>query len=196
MKWLILLLLPLSLFAQWSTPVQVDVITGTIWTSEPLERVKLPASGAPAENTLDEFLVYDFDGGTDESVYATLNIPLTYNTMDSIQFCIDWSVDRLNPVDTTVVWGLEFKQITYGNRFNFGSGTVTELDTITMNGGLANSLRISTLDLSATAIAGSWQAADMLMFRIYRDADNGADTFFPDARVKGFYLRFKQKLGQ
>ena len=112
----------------------MDVITGTIWTSEPLERVKLPASGAPAENTLDEFLVYDFDGGTDESVYATINIPLTYNTMDSIQFCIDWSVDRLNPVDTTVVWGLEYKQITYGNRFNFGSGTVTELDTITMNG--------------------------------------------------------------
>ena len=185
-------------YAQWETPTAVDVVVGSTWTAEnvPCKVANPPSVGSPGVSEEDGFLTLDFDKDADEQVYHVFNIPSNYNASDSITFCFDFMTDA-TVSSKTVVWGLEFKKITYGDRFNFGAGaTTTILDSLTFSADGQNDLILSTINMSSIAASQSWQAGNTLMFRPFRDANNGADDLDADARAVNFRIEFKQKIGQ
>ena len=171
-------------------------IVKTYWRTTPINvRVpKLPSSNPPGESTEDEFPTLDFDNDTEEQCYYTWNIPQSYATGDSIVLDLDWFTDGATTEDS-VIFAVQFKKIAYGDVVDFGSGTTTVTKLISLGAADAKDLRECELGLSAAAASGSWVHSDIILMRIYRDADVVNDNRDSDARVLASYIKFKSKIG-
>jgi len=158
--------------------------TARAWTSfdvEP-EAVKLPSVNPPAEDTKDAFSFLRFDRGTEESVYWKWTVPNDFATGDaSVQGIFQFLVE--NPPsgtgDEAVVMGFEYKKISEGEVFDFDAGTSSGTITETITDG--ETAEIIHVTDKGTCTTTGWAPGDTILFRFYRDATNGSDTYDNEA---------------
>lgn len=144
-----------------------------------------PTANPPAQGNEDGFDTLDFDDTTDESIFAEMHLHHDYAAAGLVHVHIEFFVDTAPAGASNVVWGVEYKQVSHGDNFDFGAGTstVTVTEAIT-TGTPANDKKIHESAALALTTAG-FAPDDTIFMRIYRDADNGADTFTGDARIIG-----------
>lgn len=129
-----------------------------------------------------DLLTLNFDPGTDEFAEFSFVMPKKWNE-GNITYKAHWS----HPATTTnfaVVWGLQ--AVAVGNDDPIGTSYGTAI-TVTDTGGTTNDLYIADESGDMT-VGGSPGPEEMVFFRFYRDANNGADTLAVDARLHGVTL--------
>ena len=109
---------------------------------------------------------------------------------------LDFFVDTAPVADANVVWGLEYQKLSHEDNFNFGStATLTTTEAVT-TGTPANDKSIHETENFNMTTTG-WESHDIILMRIYRDADNGSDNFANDARMMHIHIEFlSNKLGE
>lgn len=139
------------------------------------------AASGSSETSSNKVMVqtFDFDAASDEFVQFQLPMPKSWNE-GTITAEFLWS----HPSTTTnfdVVWGIQGLAVGNDDALDAAFGTA---QTVTDTGGTTDDLYI-TAATSAVTIAGTPAAGDMVIFQVYRDADNGSDTLAVDARLHG-----------
>lgn len=150
----------------------------------------LGTGAPPGAGTEDQFKTLDFNKTNDEDVFFQLDLPSDYKAAGAIDIEVCFFVDGTVIGDTFVVWGCEYKTITHDNAevFDFDAGTAIKLDTMTLSSGDAAKLyRESTISLVTTGFVVS----DLLLCRIFRDADNAKDDYDGDARTVHFEMLYE-----
>ena len=123
----------------------------------------------------------DFDPGTEEYAQFALPMPKSWN-LGTVTFRPVWS----HPAATTyvVIWGLQAIALSNDDAIAQAYGTG---QTSTDTGGTTNDIYIGP-ESSAITIAGTPAAGDVVFFRLYRKAADGADTLDQDARLHAIWL--------
>ena len=99
-----------------------------------------------------------------------------------------WFVDTAPGAEKYVSWGVEYKKITpnNGEAFDFGSGTSLAYTQTVVDPDTDKAQTRTTITLTSTG----WEAGDMLLLRLFRDASGtgGTDDFADDARANEFKI--------
>jgi len=138
----------------------------------------IPAASAGATQTRvagtnHTFYALDFDANNDESAYWHWIQPDSYDSGD-IEVTLFWTSASTS---NATVWAVQTKGIALGEAVD-DTLSVAQTATATVQAS-ANTLNIT----SFSAFASGWNAGDYIIFKIYRDADNAADTMAGDARL-------------
>jgi hypothetical protein len=144
--------------------------------------VKLPGSGAPAEDNIDGFPVLRFDRDTEESVYFSWSVPAEFAAgAASVRGHFHFVVTHppSGGGDEAVVMGFEYKKISPGDVVSFTSGTSSGTITETIADGETASILHTTAE--GYCVTTGWEENDLILFRLYRDATNVADTYDNEA---------------
>lgn len=151
----------------------------------------------PADSTEDGFPIHDYDSTNDESVKIHWEIPHSYASGGEIHIHVEYFVDTAPVSDANVTWGVEYKRQSIGDNLDFDAGTttVTVIDAIT-TGTPANDKKIhSSAEIHLTTTG--FEPMDVILIRIFRDANAATDNFGSDARVFNYHLMYlSDKLGQ
>jgi len=131
----------------------------------------------------------NFDAAADEYAYFVLPMPTMWDE-GTITFRAYWA----HPAATAfnVVWGLQAVAFGDSDAIDTAYGTA---QTVTDSGGTTEDTFISD-ESAAITVAGTPVAGDMVMFRVYRDADNVADTLDVDAQLMGLKVFITVDAGQ
>ncbi len=147
-----------------------------------------PAANAPAATcvtgTNSNYATLDFDAATDESVQY--HFPLTPDWTGNIDLDIRWraaatSGDVVYAIQTACVADAETGDPSWNT-----ASTVTD----TAKG---TTLQFNDAAMTTITVTGC-AAGEELMFKFYRDADNGSDTMAGDAQL--IWIRFKTRRAQ
>lgn len=135
----------------------------------------VPATGgaeqAQTDGTNMSYYTLAFDHSSDETVFWEFIIPDTY-TSGSITPTIYWVG---TPVAGDVVWSVNTVGRTDSEQYDVALGG-TQSVTTTIDG--------TTLDINTstfTAFDPGWDAGDIVIWKLFRDANNGSDTMAGDA---------------
>lgn len=119
--------------------------------------------------------VLNFDAATDEYAQWAFNLPSDYDG-GTVTAEFVWSAGSGTG---DVVWGLQAVSFANDDALDTAFGTAqTITDTL-----IATEDVHVTSATSAITIADTPSAGDLVVFRAYRDADNGNDTFSADAQL-------------
>lgn len=141
-----------------------------------------PASGT-SESTTNKVMLstLDFDASTDES--AQIVIPMDKKWDEgtvTVQFI--WTAGATGDV----VWACQAVALSNDDAVDSAFGTAqTVTDSVT----LADDVMESAFT-SAITIAGTPAAEDLVVFKFYRDADNGGDTLAADAKLIAVRIKY------
>lgn len=141
------------------------------------------AAAGSTESTTNKVMskTYDFDASTDEFTQFTVAFPKGWN-LGTVTAQFFWK----STATGNVVWGIQGIAISDDDLTDSAFGTaVTVTDGVTAT----TDLMVSA-ETSAVTIAGTPAAADLVVFQVYRDADNGSDTVAADALLVGVKLFF------
>lgn len=124
-----------------------------------------------------------FDDSQEEELFFAVQLPHKYKLGSNLKPHIHWMPLSTDTGD--VVWGIEYTLAEYGSAFG-----VTSLVTVTDAGdGTAYKHQIASLaDIDGSDID---VMSTMLLCRIYRDADNAADTYSGDAALLEFDIHYE-----
>lgn len=117
---------------------------------------------------------YVFDATNEEELYFTVQLPHSYKPGSDINAHVHWSPTTTNTGN--IVWGLEY---TWQNIDSTFGNTTLITGTDTADGTAYKHQLQSIGDISGTGYIES----SMLVCRVYRDADNPADTYDADAAL-------------
>jgi len=144
-----------------------------------------PPSNYPARSEIGVSPVMLFDASTDEWIYYEWEVPENYDSSSDFKIRFYWS-----PTDTgtgDVVWGIEYTVISPNNNEVLTSATTT-LTVVDSAEGVANELlKTDFITISGTGVL----PGDIITIRVFRDADNAADTYGADAALVHLGLYFK-----
>ncbi len=142
-----------------------------------------PAAGT-VETTTNKVMIrtLDFDAATIEYAQFQIQMPKGWNE-GAVSAVFVWS-HAATATNFGVVWGIHAVALSDDDALDaaFGSGL-----TVTDAGGTTNDLYRSA-ETGAVVIAGTPAENDVVVFQVYRDATNGADTMTIDARLHGVAL--------
>lgn len=124
----------------------------------------------------------NFDASTDEFAQFTIQMPKSWNE-GTVTALFVWSHGSTT-TNFGVVWGIQGVAISDDDTLEVAFGTA---QTVTDTGGTTDDL-YRTSEVSAVTIAGTPAENDVVIFQVYRDADNGSDTLAIDARLHGVAL--------
>lgn len=132
---------------------------------------------------------WDFDASTDEYVQFQIPMPKSWNE-STITAKFYWS-HASTTTNFGVAWGIQGTAFGDSDALDasWGTGVV-----VTDTGGTTDDLFV-TSETSAVTIGGTPAAEDMVIFRIYRDVSDTADTMAIDARLHGVRLFFTTDVG-
>lgn len=137
------------------------------------------AASGTAETTTNKVMLktLDFDAATIEYAQFSVRMPKGWNESTVTAYFL-WS----NAAGTgNVVWALQGLARSDDDALDTAFGTaVTVTDGVTAAGDLMQSAATS-----AITIGGTPAEADWVVFQVYRNASDGADTFATDARLHG-----------
>lgn len=139
------------------------------------------AAAGSSESTTNKIMVvtFDFDQSTDEFVQFMLPMPKSWNE-STVTARFYWTAAATG----NVVWGIQAVAISDDDPVDAAFGTaVTVTDGVTA----ANDLMI-TAETGAVTIGGTPAEGDLVVFQVYRDADNGSDTVAADAKLLSLKL--------
>lgn len=118
--------------------------------------------------------VRDFDAGTEE--YACFVVPMPKSWNESTMTArFRWTGTGTG----NVIWGIAGVAVSDDDTLNASLGTAQE---VTDAQGTAGD-QMTSAETSAITIAGTPAEGDLVCFRVYRKAANGADTLTNDARL-------------
>lgn len=129
-----------------------------------------------------DVVTLDFDATTEEYAQFALPFDTSWNA-STVTFKPIWS----HPATTTnfdVVWGLQAVAVSNDDTLSVAFGTG---QTSTDTGGTTDD-KYDGPESSAITIAGTPAVGDLVCFRVYRKAADGADTLAVDARLHGIRL--------
>lgn len=146
-----------------------------------------PAAGTTETATHKVMLAtLDFDASTDESAQITIPMPKSWNE-GTVTAQFGWTASNTG----NVVWGCSAVALSDDDAIDASFGTPqTVTDGVTAVGDLMWSAYTA-----AITIAGTPAAEDLVAFKFYRDADNGADTLAVDAKLIAVRLKFTINAG-
>lgn len=156
----------------------------TVWipAAAMTPRTTSGAATGTTETTTNKIMVktLDFDASTDEFAQFSVAMPKSWDR-GTVTAQFVWS----NASGTgNVIWGLQGVALSDDDVLDAAFGTAqTVTDGVTAAGDLMQSA-----ETSALTIAGSPAALDLVVFQVYRDADNVGDTLAVDARLHGVRL--------
>jgi len=153
------------------------VYSDTFWDDlrVPLTGISGPGSSGTAPG-FDVFLgavrAYAFDPTTDEELLFTSQLPHKWKEGTSIVPHIHWSPEDTNTGN--VVWSLEYTKASINGTF----GATTTISVTDAGDGTAYKHQVA--DFAAISMTGE-TISTILVCRLFRDADNGSDTYTGDA---------------
>lgn len=177
--------------------VDLDSIESTLATAlqQGRETIYIPAgamvkrtSNGPAdyslETTTNKVMVTGlaFDSTADEFAQFDIEMPKSWNK-GTITAAFHWHA----PSGTgTVVWALQAVAISDDDVLDVAFGTAQVIsDALT-----ATTDNMRTAETPAITVAGTPAANDRVVFQVYRDPDNGSDSFSADAILLGVAIFF------
>jgi hypothetical protein len=166
------------------------LITGTTLGVSGLETIWIPASAmvpnttsgcvaATTETTTNDVMVSvcDFDATADEAAQFNVAFPKSWNE-STITAEFSWTAASGTG---NVVWAMQCLARSNDDALDTAFGTAqTVTDALIATGDLHITSATSALTVGGTPAEG-----DVTWCRVYRDADNGSDTFSADARLIG-----------
>jgi hypothetical protein len=166
------------------------LITGTTLGVSGLETIWIPANAmvpnttsgcvaATTETTTNDVMVSvcDFDAAADEAAQFTVAFPKSWNE-STITAEFSWTAASGTG---NVVWAMQCLARSNDDALDTAFGTAqTVTDALIATGDLHTTSATSALTVGGTPAEG-----DVTWCRVYRDADNGSDTFSADARLIG-----------
>ncbi len=154
------------------------------------KRFKMPAANFPGESFEGLFYTLDFDKGTEQNAYGQEHVPFRWAEGTDVEIAIDWLHDGVDA--GVVVWGIEYKAIKAGEVVVGAGTTITK----TSAGNHAAGQLVRTA-FTSKILGSNLEADDILAFRLFRKAADGADTLDEDARTINVHFHFiKDKLGK
>lgn len=129
-----------------------------------------------------DIMSLDFDASTDEFAQFSLVMPKKWNA-GTITARFHWT-HGATTTNFAVVWGIQAVAMSNDDAIGASFGTAV---TVTDTGGTTNDLYTSS-ESSAMTVGGTPAKEDIVFFRVYRDADAGADTLAVDAKLLGVTL--------
>lgn len=170
---------------------------GLHWTGEnvvwddlriPIGAMILEAQGSPPSIGVfvGSISVLLFDPDADEEVFLTLQLPHSYKYGTKIIPHVHWAPTNNNTGN--VIWGLEYQWRDIGQAFSGASTTVTA--TQAGSGTTGEHQLASFGEVDGGAIAGN-DLSSMVTARLFRDADNIADTYTGNAALLEFDIHFQ-----
>jgi hypothetical protein len=142
------------------------------------------AAAGSAESATNKILIetFDFDASTDEFVQFYFPMPKSWNE-GTVTAKFIW----YGPGGTgNVVWGIQAVALSDDDVLDTAFGTA---QTVT-DGVTATTDVMHSAFTSAITIAGTPAERDLVVFQVYRDADNGSDTLASDAKLLAVVLQF------
>jgi hypothetical protein len=166
------------------------LVTGTTLGVSGLETIWIPASAmvpnttsgcvaATTETTTNDVMVSvcDFDAAADEAAQFNVAFPKSWNE-STITAEFSWTAASGTG---NVVWAMQCLARSNDDALDTAFGTAqTVTDALIATGDLHITSATSALTVGGTPAEG-----DVTWCRVYRDADNGSDTFSADARLIG-----------
>lgn len=158
----------------------------TIWvpSTAMMANTTSGCAATTTETTTNDVMVgvCDFDAASDEAAQFTVHMPKSWDE-GTITAQFSWTAASGSG---NVVWGIQCLARSDDDALDTAFGTaVTVTDGLT----LAGDLMISAAS-SAHTIGGTPAENDVVWCRVYRDADNGSDTFSADARLVGVKILY------
>jgi hypothetical protein len=145
-------------------------------------RTSSGAAAGSSETATNKIMVesLDFDQSTDEFAQFMVPMPKSWNE-GTVTAKFIWTATTTGDV----VWGLQGVAISDDDVLDAAFGTAqTVTDSVTA----ANDVMHSAFT-SAVTIAGTPAERDLVIFQVYRDADNGSDTLAADAKLLAVVLQ-------
>lgn len=139
------------------------------------------AASGSSETTTNKIMLatLDFDQSTDEFAQFMMPMPKSWNE-GTLSAIFIWTASATG----NVVWGIQAVAISNDDPVDAAFGTaVTVTDSVTASGDLMESA-----ETGAMTVGGSPAELDLVVFQVYRDADNGSDTLAADAKLIGLRL--------
>jgi hypothetical protein len=139
------------------------------------------AAAGSSETTTNKIMVatLDFDQSTDEFAQFRYRMPKSWNE-STVTMTFQWTATTTGDV----VWGAQAVAISNDDAMDSAFGTA---QTVTDGVTAANDYMESAAT-SAITIGGTPAEGDLVVFQVYRDADNGSDTLAADAKLLGVVL--------
>ena len=162
-----------------------------------LTSMKKGVGSPPADGLKDGFQTLDFDDTSDEEVFFKFIAPTDADLSCDMSIHLMFFVDTAPVGAANVVWGIEWKAIAPGETVDFTGGTDTILDihAITTGTPANDALLLESEDIAGGA--GAISPSDLLLCRLYRDADHASDTFTGDVRLIAAHVHYcSNKLGE
>jgi hypothetical protein len=166
--------------------IYYERLVDTAWDDirVPLTSLRVGSANPPAferfrrntGGTSEGVYAWFFDKATEEELFFALQMPHDYKYGTDLHGHVHWGVDTAPAGSTYVIWGLEYTFAQIGDTFGVTQTTVTDAtDPVTQYEHLLTEFN-TNVDGSAVNTVSS-----MLLGRVYRDADDGDDTFDDDA---------------
>ena len=134
--------------------------------------------------TRPDMKVLDFDASTDEFAQFSVAFPKSWNE-GTITYQVYWTPGSTNTGNC--IFGLQGVACADSDTIDVAYGTAVEVTDAGI--GTVEDQQI-TSESGAVTIAGSPAAGELTYFQLFRNADDGSDTFSADARVIGVKIFF------
>jgi len=134
--------------------------------------------------TRPDMKVLDFDKDTDEFAQFSVAMPKSWNE-GTITYQVYWTPGSTNTGDC--IFGLQAVACADNDTIDVAYGTAVEVTDAGI--GTVEDQQISS-ESGAVTVAGSPAAGELTYFQLFRNANDGSDTFTADARVLGVKIFF------
>lgn len=154
----------------------------------PATSINLPGGIADADRDTDNGTLL-FDAATDEYAVAVVQLPHSWQEGTSVYPHVHWA--KTTSATGDVAWVMEYKAYKINE---VGAGAWATLATVTTpvagtpDTNQAEKHLISTF---GELVMTGYEFSDILLIRIYRDANNAADTYGADARLLEFDIHYQ-----
>ena len=145
-----------------------------------------PADAQQVETTATrpDMKVLDFDKDTDEFAQFSIAMPKSWNE-GTLTYQVYWTPGSTNTGDC--IFGLQAVACADSDTIDVAYGTAVEVTDAGI--GTVEDQQISA-ESGALTVAGSPAAGELTYFQLFRNANDGSDTFTADARVLGIKIFF------
>ena len=170
-------------------PLVSDIIgKHTIWipAGALVGRATAGASLSTIETTTNKvnFKVLNFDATTQEHAQVFVQMPNSWDE-STVTVRFVWS-HAATTINYSVVWGAQAASLTSGDLLDGPFGTA---QVVTSVGGVTDTLYRSN-ETTPLTIGGAPAQGDVVVFQIYRNAGDVADTLAVDARLHGIAIYY------
>lgn len=158
------------------TPLKAGKVSYPVAAAAMTARTTSGAATGSSESSSNKVMLATLDFDKDADEFAQFLIPMPKNWNEgTVTAVFYWTASNTGDV----IWGIQGVALSNDDPVDTAFGTAqTVTDSVTAAGDV-----MVTSETSAVTIAGSPAAGDLVVFQVYRDADNGSDNLAVDAKL-------------